>query len=102
MTTSTVKQLRRIYNGEDRWFPLLEELGHRRLRRGLIEAGIPASTAAGLVFFLEDQMHLDRHQAEKSRNRYRSVLNSLDPATVADLATRAIPGSRNLPWSEAA
>ena len=73
---------RRHYRGEERWFPLLDELGHRRLRAAFIAAGIPAARAGALVFFLDDQRHLDRHQAEATRTRYRALLAELDPAVV--------------------
>lgn len=83
---------RRTYRGEEQWFPLFQELGHRGLRQALIGAGVSAQVAGGIVWFLDDQMHLDRHQNEASRNRYRGALASLDPAQVRVLASRSIPG----------
>jgi hypothetical protein len=80
---------RRTYAGEEAWFPLLEQHGPSALRRGLIEAGVSPQVAAGLVFFLEDQLTLAPHvQHQGTRTRYRATLAALDPSTVA----RAIPG----------
>jgi hypothetical protein len=87
----TVHQLRRTYRGEEKWFALLDDLGHRSLRDAFIEAGVSPQTAMGLVFFLDDQRNLDRRQSERSRVRYRDVLEGLDVASVARLATGAIP-----------
>ncbi len=83
---------RRTYRGEERWFGLLEELGHSRLRRALIESGVSAAQAGGLVFFIEDQMTLERHQDQKTRSRHRRILAGLDPGTVR---SRAMPGLLN-------
>lgn len=83
-----VRQLRRTFRGEEEWFPLLEEYGHRALRNAFIEAGIPAQTAMGLVFFLDDQLHLERHQTDKSRVRYRRLLSQLDLAMVTSTIPR--------------
>lgn len=82
---------RRTYAGEELWFPLLEEHGLVKLRRAFISAGVTPQVAAGLVFFLVDQLELDRQQTESTRNRYRRILAELDPAEVAR-AARAIPG----------
>ena len=82
---------RRTYAGEEVWFPLLEEHGLVKLRRAFISAGVTPQVAAGLVFFLVDQLELDRQQTESTRNRYRRILAELDPAEVAR-AARAIPG----------
>jgi len=89
---------RRTYAGEQAWFALLEELGHRGLRRGLIGCGVSAQVSANLVFFIEDQMLLDRVyvQTGETRSRYRKVLADLDPEEVR---ARAIPGLFNLAWS---
>lgn len=89
----TVKR-RRTYAGEERWFPLLEELGPSALRRGLIACGLSASIAGGVVWFLEDQLLLDRTQHTHTRTKYRRVLESLDPSAVR---ARAIPGLCNRP-----
>lgn len=86
---------RRTFRGEEKWFPLLEELGHRELRRALILAGLSAQVAGGVVWFLDDQLHLDRHQTQQSRTRYRDTLASLNPAEVRALANQAIPGQFN-------
>jgi hypothetical protein len=85
-TASNVRQLRRYYRGEERWFPLLEELGHQDLRDGFIAAGVAPQVAGGLVWFLDDQMRLTRHQSESSRNRYRRLLETLDSSKVRKLA----------------
>jgi hypothetical protein len=89
------KAPRRTFNGEEAWFPLLEDLGHRGLRVALIEAGLTPQLAGGVVWFLDDQRHLDRHQSDKSRNRYRRELDELDPDAIRALARRAIPGLFN-------
>ena len=84
---------RRTYNGEDAWFGLLEELGHRGLRAALVAAGVTPQVAAGLVFFIEDQKLLDRAPlGAATKSRYRQVLAGLDPAKVRRLATRPIGG----------
>jgi hypothetical protein len=85
------KAPRRTYRGEEEWFALLDELGHGRLRRAFIAAGETPTVAGNLVWFLEEQVTLDRHLTEASRGRYRRLLEQLDPAKVAELG-RAIPG----------
>ena len=87
----TVTALRRTYRGEERWFPLLEEHGHTLLRRGFIACGVSPAASAGLVFFLDDQLLLERHQSEHARVRYRAILRDLDP----ELVSRAIGGLFN-------
>lgn len=84
--------LRRYYRGEELYFELLEEVGHRRLRAAFMAGGVTAQVAGGLVWFIEDQAQLDRHQDAKSRTRYRAILANLDPAHIAKLASGAIPG----------
>ncbi len=91
----TVTKLRRTYRGEECWFPLLDDPGPFALRRAFIGLGISPPTASGLVFFLDDQRHLDRHQDDSTRVRYRRILSTLDVARVADLANRAIPRQFN-------
>lgn len=91
---SNVVQLRRTYRGEEEWFPLLHQVGHRALRQGFIAVGVTPAKAAGLVFFLDDQANLDRHQSEPSRVNYRRQLERLDRDRVAELS-RAIPGQRD-------
>ncbi|MGA2835485.1 MAG: hypothetical protein ABSF84_02700 [Acidimicrobiales bacterium] len=86
----SVKQVRRTYRGEEDWFDLLDECGHRALRNAFIEVGVTAQQAMGLVFFLDDQRHLDRHQTHQSRSRHRQILAGLDIASVAS-AARSIP-----------
>jgi hypothetical protein len=83
---------RRAYRGEQEWFDLLEQFGHRPLRAGFIAAGISPQTAGGLVWFLDDQRNLDRTQTQQSRTRYRAMLSTLDKAQVAAAAKRAFPG----------
>jgi hypothetical protein len=86
---------RRTYRGEEEWFELLEQFGHRPLRAAFIQAGISPQVAGGLVWFLDDQMALERTQTDKSRVRYRSILTTLDKAQVAAAAKRAFPGLFN-------
>jgi hypothetical protein len=93
--TGQVRQLRRRYNGEEDWIPLLQRIGHRRLRLALIASGVSPTLAGQVVWFLDEQLHLDRHLGEASRTKYRRVLEGLDVARVADLADRAIPGLFN-------
>jgi hypothetical protein len=88
MPAGNVTKLRRTYRGEEEWFGLLEH-GHRALRTAFIDVGVSPQVAAGLVFFLGDQVHLDRHQDQRSRTRYRSILSGLDRHEVAQLATAA-------------
>lgn len=85
------KNPRRTYAGEEAWFGLLEELGHGGLRRAFIAAGETPTVAGNLVWFLEEQVTLDRHLNHASRSRYRRVLAALDPEKVRKLA-RSIPG----------
>ncbi len=89
-----VVALRRTYNGEEAWFELLEELGHRGLRLGFIAAGVRASIAANLTAFVEDQKFLDRHQSEKSRNNYRRQLAELDVGQVRKAAASVAIGGQ--------
>ena len=94
--TDAVRQLRRTYRGEEDWFPLLEEHGHRKLRAGLIRSGVTPVVAGQLVWFLDDQRHLDRHLDKASGVRYRRILRDLDPESVS----RAIPRQSN--WTRRA
>lgn len=82
------KDPRRTYRGEQEWFGLLEELGHAGLRRAFIAAGESPQVAGNLVWFLEEQVTLERHLTDTSRSRYRRVLAELDP----DQVRRTIPG----------
>jgi hypothetical protein len=81
-------QLRRRYAGEEAWFPLLEKVGHGPLRAAFIECGVEPQVAGGLVFFLEDQITLSRHQAADTRKRYRKVLRGLDLVVVEAAADK--------------
>jgi hypothetical protein len=89
------KAPRRTYRGEEEWFELLDEVGHWTLRRAFIECGVSGAIAGNLVWFLEDQRRLDRHQGEGTRTKYRAILrDELDPSLVRE-AARAIPGYFN-------
>jgi hypothetical protein len=83
-------QLRRRYAGEDAWFPVLERVGHDALRAAFIECGVAPQVAAGLVFFLVDQINLDRHQTDGSRTRYRKILRGLDLAAIEQAADKFV------------
>lgn len=85
---SKVSQLRARYNGEERWFSLLDDLGPRKLREGFIANGVTPAIAGAVVWFIDDQRRLERRQTDTSRTRYRRILAELDPDTVS----RAIPG----------
>ena len=85
-----ISKVRRVYRGEEEFFPLLAEFGHGRLRLAFLDSGISATISAGLVFFIEDQMRLDRHQTDKTRVKYRKILKSLDVEEVRSLASRPI------------
>ena len=89
-----VRQLRRTYRGEEEWFPLLDEHGHRALRNAFIECGVSAQQANGLVFFLDDQLHLERHQDADSRRRYRRLLDGLDLGVVSSAIPRLFNSRR--------
>lgn len=85
------KNPRRTYRGEEEWFELFEELAHGRLRRAFIAAGQTPNVAGNLVWFLEEQVTLERHLSPDSRVNYRRRLAELDPSEVRELG-RAIPG----------
>ena len=91
MTRSPQIQRRRFYVGEERWFGLLQEVGLPALRRGFIGAGASATLAGQLVWFLYEQLTLDRALSSKSRTRYREELGALDYDLVAREARRAMP-----------
>ncbi len=80
-------QLRHTYRGEEAWFPLLEAHGHRGLRAGFLAEGVSPTVAGQLVWFLDEQLHLDRHLSKEARGRYRRILEGLDP----DRVNRSIP-----------
>lgn len=82
---------RRTYAGEEAWFPLLRDLGMRRLRGALMACGLSAVVAGNVVWWLDDQATLDRHFEHKSGVRYRDILGELDPEEVRR-AARTIPG----------
>lgn len=82
-TNVTEIRRRRTYAGEEEWFPLLEQLGPIRLRRGFIASGVSAAVAGSLVWTIADQWSLDRHQDARTRQRHRQILRSLDPVEVA-------------------
>ncbi len=93
-----IVQLRRTYRGEEEWFELLGELTPSGLRRALIAAGVRPAVAGNLVWFLEDQVMLDRHLSEQSRKNYRHQLAELDVEKVRTAASKlAIPGQFNSP-----
>jgi hypothetical protein len=85
------KNPRRTYRGEEAWFGLLQDLGHAGLRRALIAAGETPTVAGNLVWFLEEQLSLDRHLSRGARLKYRAALEELDPESVRKLA-HSIPG----------
>lgn len=85
------KNPRRTYRGEEEWFDLLEKFGHATLRRALIAVGETPNVAGNLVWFLDEQVTLDRHLTDTSRTRYRRRLAELDPEGVR-AAARSIPG----------
>ena len=91
-----VAQLRRTYRGEEEWFPLLEEFGHRTLRRKFMACGITPTVAGQLVWFLDEQLHLERSLNQASRARYRQILRKLD----IDEVSRATP--RQFKWARSA
>lgn len=86
---------RRRYGVEEQWFPLLEDFGHAGLRMALIRAGQSPQVAGNLVWFLEDQLTLERALSQSTRTNYRGLLAELDPAKVRRLAARPIPGQFN-------
>lgn len=85
---------RRTYAGEETWFPLLEELGPSRLRRAFIRCGVSPAIAGNLVWFLEDQVSLERHFDAGTGVKYRQALRALDPVEVLR-AARTTPGQFN-------
>jgi hypothetical protein len=97
-----IARARRVYRGEELFFDVLEEHSHRAVRAAFIELGISPSVAANLVFFIDDQRHLDRHQDEATRGRYRKILRDLDPAKVREFASNTIGGLFNSDEFEAA
>lgn len=86
---------RRTYRGEEKWFPVLKELGPSGLRAAFIAAGISPQVAGNLVWFIEDQQTLERTLSQSTRNNYRGALAALDPAQFGSSGTRAIPGQFN-------
>jgi len=93
--TSNVRQLtRRVYNGEELYFPLVKELQHRGLRIGLIyvKDGVSPQVASGIASFVEDQAEGERHITNETASRYRQILNRLDPADVRAAAISHIGG----------
>jgi hypothetical protein len=82
---------RRRYGNEVAWFPLLEEFGALVLRDALIECNVAPRIAGVLVFFLDDQIQLRRHQSDTARVEYRRILASLDIDEVRSAANQAIP-----------
>jgi hypothetical protein len=85
------KNPRRTYRGEEQWFELLEEFDAFTLRRAFIAAGESPTVAGNLVWFLEEQVSLERHLSRDAAVKYRRVLDDLDPEKVRKLA-RSIPG----------
>jgi|HubBroStandDraft_6_1064221.scaffolds.fasta_scaffold667821_3 hypothetical protein len=94
-----VKQPRHTYRGEKDWFEFLEAVGHREARARFMYWGDLSATVAGqLVWFLDEQIHLDRHLTERSRVRYRDILDTLD----LDRVNRPIPRQFNSGMAAAA
>jgi hypothetical protein len=71
-------QLRRRYGVEKDYLPLLVRMGHSKLRHGFIAVGVSSATTGGLIFFLEDQITLNRHQEGHTRAAYRKILEGLN------------------------
>jgi hypothetical protein len=88
------KAPRRTYGCEAEFLPIFQEVGHRVMRAAFIELGVTAQLAGNLVWFLDDQVELDRHLSESTRTRLRSELAKYDPAEVLATA-RAIGGLFN-------
>jgi hypothetical protein len=99
VTETSGRQRRRYYVGEDRWFGLLQEVGLPALRRGFLAAGVSTTIAGQLVWFLYEQLTLDRSMSSESRSRYRRELEGLDYDIVAREARRAMPLLLNSPCS---
>lgn len=99
MTGSPEMQRRRTYAGEERWFGLLQEVGLPSLRRGFLGVGVSPTMAGQLVWFLYEQLTLDRALSGKSRSRYRDELSALDYDAVAREARRATPPFLKSPCS---
>jgi hypothetical protein len=74
--------VRRRYGVEAEFFPLLEEFGPAQLREALIECGVKPLQAGSIVWFLEDQVNLNRRQNERTRWQYRQILKDLTPDQV--------------------
>src|ERR1700691_5979793 len=79
---------RKTYREEKRWLDLVKELRPEKLRRGFIGCNVPPDVAGNLVWFLYDQVTLDRSLSESTRNRYRRKLEELDPEKVRVQANR--------------
>jgi hypothetical protein len=99
VTETNKRQRRRLYVGEEQWFGLLQEVGLPALRRGFLAAGVTPTVAGQLVWFLYEQLTLDRALSGTSRTRYREELERLDYDIVAREARRAMPLLLNSPCS---
>jgi hypothetical protein len=99
VTEASERQRRRFYLGEERWFGLLQEVGLPALRRGFLGAGMSPTVAGQLVWFLYEQLTLDRSLSAASRRKYRDELDRLDYDIVAREARRAMPLLLNSPCS---
>lgn len=73
------------------WIDLVVDHGVVAARDLFLEAGIPASQAAGMALWLADQASRRRHVSESTANTYRHVLRELTPPGPAR-RLRAIPG----------
>jgi ATP-dependent exoDNAse (exonuclease V) alpha subunit len=90
MASTRVRAVRSdlVTDVERPWVELVEEVGMLPVRDALLEAGVPASQAAGIAFWLADQSARRRHINGDTAWRYRQLLSALGPPT----SLRAIPG----------
>jgi hypothetical protein len=103
MGTETVRQLRRTAPGEERWFELLQDVGHYRLSIAFMQAAdVAPQVAATMVMAIEDRRHGVSRLSGSTLTRFRRLFKELDVDTVRDLANRAIPRQFNPGTAQAA